>query len=89
MGDNHLRGGKPPQESDPGAVHRLDLHIDPLAAGPNGRLKQRRLPVNPTLELPTCFYSPAGGNGVWRMQAEEHLVKLVLEVLEILQVVQP
>ena len=88
IGDNHLGGLKLAKPGGPGASHRFDLHVHRLAAGADRGAKHLRLLLNGAAKKAARSGPATGGDGLWEMQAQKHLVQARLQVDVVLKVVQ-
>ena len=88
VGNNDLGRPEVPEQRHAGLLHRFDLDVNPLATGAHGGSENRRLIGQRPLKHAARRRHSARGNGLGRMQAQEHLVKLRFQLRKVLEVIQ-
>ena len=88
VGNNDL--GRPEflEQRHAALLHRFDLDVNPLATRAHGGRENGRLIGQRPLQHASRRRHSARGNGLGKMQAHEHLVKLRFQLRKVLEVIE-
>ena len=88
VGNNDLGRPEFPEQRHAALLHRFDLDVNPLATRAHGGGENRRLVGQCPLHHASRRRHSARGNGLGKMQAHEHLVKLRFKLRKVLEVIE-
>ena len=89
VGNNNLGRAEFPEQGNATLLHRFDLDVNPLAPGSHSGGENRRLVGQCPRHHASSRRHSARGNGLGKMQAHEHLVKLRFKLRKVLEVIEP